>query len=112
MIIAENKEEAQSAVRSMMDDRVFGDSGAQIVIEEFLEGEELSLLGFTDGKTIIPMVPSQDHKRIFDHDMGPNTGGMGAYAPAPIGSSTVMEDAMEKVMKPLIAAMAKEGKTY
>ncbi|HIZ76014.1 MAG TPA: phosphoribosylamine--glycine ligase [Firmicutes bacterium] len=112
VIIAENKEEAQSAVRSMMDDRVFGDSGAQIVIEEFLEGEELSLLGFTDGKTIIPMVPSQDHKRIFDHDMGPNTGGMGAYAPAPIGSSTVMEDAMEKVMKPLIAAMAKEGKPY
>ncbi|MEE0776262.1 MAG: phosphoribosylamine--glycine ligase [Bacillota bacterium] len=112
VIIAQTKEEAQNAVRSMMEDKVFGDSGSQIVIEEFLDGEELSLLGFTDGKNIIPMVPSQDHKRIFDNDMGPNTGGMGAYAPAPIGAPAVMEEAMEKVMKPLVAAMAKEGKPY
>lgn len=112
VVIAENQAQAEEAVRSMMEDKIFGDSGSRIVIEEFLDGEELSLLGFTDGKTIVPMIPSQDHKRIFDDDMGPNTGGMGAYAPAPIGSSAVIEEAMEKVMKPLVAAMAKEGKPY
>ena len=82
------------------------------MIEEFLEGEELSLLAFTDGKTVLPMIPSQDHKRINDDDMGPNTGGMGAYAPAPVGSPEIIEKAMEKVMKPLVAAMAAEGKPY
>ena len=112
VIIAETKEEAADAVKSMMEDKVFGDSGSRVVIEEFLEGEELSLLGFTDGKTIVPMIPSQDHKRIDDNDMGLNTGGMGAYAPAPVGSAEVIEEAMEKVMKPLVDAMAKEGKPY
>ena len=112
VIIAETKEEAVDAVKSMMEDKVFGESGSRVVIEEFLEGEELSLLGFTDGKTVVPMIPSQDHKRIDDNDMGLNTGGMGAYAPAPVGSSEVIEEAMEKVMKPLVDAMAKEGKPY
>ena len=112
VIICENKEQAVDAVKSMMEDKVFGDSGSRVVIEEFLEGEELSLLGFTDGKTVIPMLPSQDHKRIDDNDMGLNTGGMGAYAPAPVGSPEIIEKAMEKVMKPLVAAMAKEGKPY
>ena len=112
VIIAETKEEAVDAVKSMMEDKVFGESGSRVVIEEFLEGEELSLLGFTDGKTVVPMIPSQDHKRIDDNDMGLNTGGMGAYAPAPVGSAEVIEEAMEKVMKPLVDAMAKEGKPY
>lgn len=112
VIIAQTKEEAAEAVKSMMEDKVFGDSGSRIVIEEFLEGEELSLLGFTDGKTVVPMIPSQDHKRIDDNDMGLNTGGMGAYAPAPVGSGEVIAEAMEKVMKPLVAAMEKEGKPY
>lgn len=112
VIIAENREQGETAVKTIMEDKIFGDSGSCVVIEEFLEGEELSLLAFTDGKTVIPMIPSQDHKRIFDNDMGPNTGGMGAYAPAPIGSPEIIEEAMEKVMKPLVAAMAKEGKPY
>ena len=112
VIIAETKEEAVDAVKSMMEDKVFGESGSRVVIEEFLEGEELSLLGFTDGKTVVPMIPSQDHKRIDDNDTGLNTGGMGAYAPAPVGSAEVIEEAMEKVMKPLVDAMAKEGKPY
>ncbi|MDO4541277.1 MAG: phosphoribosylamine--glycine ligase [Bacillota bacterium] len=112
VIIAEDRAQAEKAVKTIMEDKIFGDSGSQVVVEEFLEGEELSLLAFTDGKTVVPMIPSQDHKRIFDNDKGPNTGGMGAYAPAPIGSPAIIEEAMEKVMKPLIAAMAKEGKPY
>lgn len=112
VIIAENQEQAEEAVKTIMEDKIFGDSGSQVVIEEFLEGEELSLLAFTDGKTVVPMIPSQDHKRIFDNDKGPNTGGMGAYAPAPIGSPEIIQEAMEKVMKPLVAAMEKEGKPY
>lgn len=112
VVIAENEDAAVLAVKSMMEDKIFGESGSRIVIEEFLEGEELSLLAFTDGKTVLPMIPSQDHKRINDDDMGPNTGGMGAYAPAPVGSPEIIEKAMEKVMKPLVAAMANEGKTY
>ena len=112
VVIAATEEEAAAAVKSMMEDKIFGDSGSRVVIEEFLEGEELSLLAFTDGKTVVPMLPSQDHKRIDDNDMGPNTGGMGAYAPAPVGSPEVIAEAMEKVMKPLVAAMDKEGKPY
>lgn len=112
VIIAEDKETAVNAIKDMMESHVFGDSGNTVVIEEFLEGEELSLLGFSDGETVLPMLPSQDHKRIDDNDMGLNTGGMGAYCPAPIGSDAVISEAMEKVMKPLVAAMAKEGKPY
>ncbi len=112
VVIAEDQATAIGAVKSMMEDKIFGESGSRIVIEEFLEGEELSLLAFTDGKTVVPMLPSQDHKRIDDNDKGPNTGGMGAYAPAPVGSAEVVAEAMEKVMKPLVAAMAKEGKPY
>ena len=112
VVIAEDEDAAVLAVKSMMEDKIFGESGSRIVIEEFLEGEELSLLAFTDGKTVLSMIPSQDHKRINDDDMGPNTGGMGAYAPAPVGSPEIIEKAMEKVMKPLVAAMAAEGKPY
>lgn len=112
VVIAEDQETAIDAVKSMMEYKIFGESGSRIVIEEFLEGEELSLLAFTDGKTITPMLPSQDHKRIDDGDMGPNTGGMGAYAPAPVGSPEVIVEAMEKVMKPLVAAMGEEKKPY
>ncbi|MGI5873614.1 MAG: phosphoribosylamine--glycine ligase [Bacillota bacterium] len=112
VIIAENREDAVAAVKSMMEDKVFGESGSRVVIEEFLTGEELSLLAFTDGKTVVPMIPSQDHKRIDDNDEGLNTGGMGAYAPAPVGSPEIIDAAMEKVMKPLVAAMAQEGKPY
>lgn len=112
VIIAATEAEAADAVKSMMEDKVFGESGSRVVIEEFLEGEELSLLGFTDGKTVTPMLPSQDHKRIDDNDMGLNTGGMGAYAPAPVGSAKVIDEAMEKVMKPLVNAMNNEGKPY
>lgn len=112
VVIAEDQDTAVAAVKSMMEEKVFGESGSRIVIEEFLEGEELSLLAFTDGKTVTPMLPSQDHKRIDDDDMGPNTGGMGAYAPAPVGSPKIIAEAMEKVMEPLVAAMAEEGKPY
>lgn len=112
VVIAEDQAAAVAAVKSMMEDKIFGESGSRIVIEEFLEGEELSLLAFTDGQTVVPMLPSQDHKRIDDCDMGPNTGGMGAYAPAPVGTAEVVTEAMEKVMRPLVAAMAKEGRPY
>ena len=112
VVIAETKDDAKAAVESMMKDKIFGESGSRIVIEEFLSGEELSLLAFTDGKTVVPMLPSQDHKRIDDGDAGPNTGGMGAYAPAPIGSAEIIDIAMAKVMRPLVEAMNKEGKPY
>ncbi len=112
VIIAADEGEAAAAVKSMMEDKVFGDSGSRVVIEEFLKGEELSLLAFTDGETVVPMLPSQDHKRIDDDDMGPNTGGMGAYAPAPVGSPEIIEKAMEQVLKPMVRAMKEEGRPY
>lgn len=112
VVIAETREAAKEAVISMMQDKVFGESGSKVVFEEFLEGEELSLLAFTDGVNVIPMVPSQDHKRIDDDDMGLNTGGMGAYAPAPVGSPGIIQKALEQVMKPLVKGMADEGITY
>ncbi len=112
VIIAEDLATAKAAVRDIMEEKVFGEAGNRVVIEEFLEGEELSLLAFTDGKTVVPMVPSQDHKRIFDHDEGPNTGGMGAYAPAPVGSAAVIEEAVRRVLEPAIQGMEKEGRPY
>ena len=112
VIVAMTKEEALAAVDDMMGDFKFGQAGARVVIEEFMEGEEASLLAFTDGKTVIPMIASQDHKRVGDGDQGPNTGGMGTYAPAPVLTPALRDKAYATVLRPMIDAMAKEGKPY
>ena len=112
VIVAMTEQEALDAVDAIMEDHSFGDAGARVVIEEFMEGEEASLLAFTDGTTIRPMISAQDHKRAYDGDRGPNTGGMGTYAPAPVMTPEMTERAVEEILKPTIAAMAKEGRTY
>ena len=96
VIIAQSREQAIEAVNSMMNDRVFGNAGNRVVIEEFLVGPEVSILAFTDGKTIKPMISSQDHKRAYDNDEGPNTGGMGTFAPSKIYTPEIAEYCMEK----------------
>jgi len=95
-----------------MCDNAFGSAGSQVVIEEFLVGEEASILTFTDGKTIMPMVAAQDHKRVYDNDQGPNTGGMGAYAPAPVITAAVSAQVMREILQPTVDAMAREGCPY
>lgn len=112
VIIAETREEAENAVKTIMEDRVFGDSGNQVVIEELLTGPEVSVLSFTDGKTIIPMVSSMDHKRALDGDKGLNTGGMGTVAPNPYYTDEIAEVCMETIFKPTIEAMNKEGRSF
>lgn len=112
VIVAMTEQEALDAVDAIMEDHSFGDAGARVVIEEFMEGEEASLLTFTDGTTIRPMISAQDHKRAYDGDRGPNTGGMGTYAPAPVMTPEMTERAVEEILKPTIAAMAKEGRVY
>ena len=112
VIVAMTEQEALDAVDAIMEDHSFGDAGARVVIEEFMEGEEASLLAFTDGRTIRPMISAQDHKRAYDGDRGPNTGGMGTYAPASVMTPEMTERAVEEILKPTIAAMAKEGRTY
>ena len=112
VIIADTREKAKAAVISMMQDRRFGDSGSRIVIEEFLEGPEVSVLSFTDGKTVVPMISSMDHKRAGDGDTGLNTGGMGTVAPNPYYTDAVARECMEKIFKPTIAAMNAEGRTF
>ena len=112
VIVAMTEQEALDAVNAIMEDNSFGEAGARIVIEEFMEGEEASLLAFTDGKIIRPMISAQDHKRAFDGDKGPNTGGMGTYAPAPVMTPEMIERATEEILKPTITAMAKEGRVY
>ena len=112
VIIAMTREEALEAVRSMMADRVFGESGSRVVIEEYLEGPEVSVLSFTDGATVVPMVSSQDHKRAHDGDQGLNTGGMGTVAPNPYYTDAVAAECMEKIFLPTVRAMAAEGRTF
>ena len=112
VVVAMTKEEALEAIDDMMGDQIFGNAGARVVLEEFMEGEEASLLAFTDGKTVVPMIAAQDHKRIFDNDEGPNTGGMGTYAPAPVMTDVLRLKATEIVLKPVVAAMAAEGTPY
>ena len=112
VIIAETIEEAKEAVRSMMEDKVFGESGNKVVIEEFLTGPEVSVLSFTDGKTVIPMVSSMDHKRVGEGDTGLNTGGMGTIAPNPYYTEAVARECMEKIFEPTIKAMAQEGRAF
>lgn len=112
VIVASSVEEAKNAVNLIMADKAFGDAGNSIVIEDFLKGEEASFLAFTDGMTVLPMPTSQDHKAIYDGDKGPNTGGMGAYSPAPVVTPEIAEYVMEKIMKPTVRGMAAEGRPY
>ena len=112
VIIAETREDAKEAVRSMMEDKIFGESGSNVVIEEFLIGPEVSVLSFTDGKTVVPMVSSMDHKRALDGDKGLNTGGMGTIAPNPYYTEVVAKECMEKIFIPTINAMNAENRTF
>ncbi len=112
VIIAFTREEAVSAVKSMMCDKAFGKSGERIVIEEFLEGPEVSVLSFTDGNVVVPMISSMDHKRIGENDTGLNTGGMGTIAPNPYYTSCVADECMEKIFLPTIKAMNAEGRKF
>ena len=112
VIIAQTREEAKKAVRDMMEGGMFGASGSRVVIEEFLTGPEVSVLAFTDGKVVKPMVSSMDHKRIGDHDTGLNTGGMGTVAPNPYYTSDIADRCMKEIFLPTIAAMNAEGRTF
>ncbi|MGH7740201.1 MAG: phosphoribosylamine--glycine ligase, partial [bacterium] len=110
--VCETLEQAEGALKEAMRDKVFGDAGTKVVIEEFLKGEEASVLAFVDGESIVPMVSAQDHKRVFDDDKGPNTGGMGAYSPAPVVSSSLEIQILEKILKPTVDGLKKKGITY
>ena len=112
VLICPTREEARAAVRSIMEDRQFGDSGSRIVIEEFLEGPEVSVLSFTDGETVVPMISSMDHKRAGDGDTGLNTGGMGTVAPNPYYTPEVADRCMREIFLPTIRAMKQEGRTF
>lgn len=112
VVIAETIEEARDAVRSMMEDKVFGESGNRVVIEEFLTGPEVSVLAFTDGKTMVPMVSSMDHKRALDGDRGLNTGGMGTVAPNPYYTPEIAARCMQEIFLPTMEAMNREGRTF
>ena len=112
VLICETRKEAREAVRSMMEGRLFGDSGATVVIEEFLTGPEVSVLSFTDGETVVPMVSSMDHKRALDGDQGLNTGGMGTVAPNPYYTSEIAAECVEKIFLPTIRAMKAEGRPF
>ncbi len=110
--VAQTLEEADKALQEIMVDKVFGEAGSQVVIEEFLQGQEMSILAFVDGETVRPMVPSQDHKPVFDHDLGPNTGGMGTYSPVPHIAQSIVEEAIETILKPTARAMVREGRLF
>ena len=112
VIIAQNEQEAIDAVHSIMDDKIFGASGSRLVVEEFLTGPEISVLSFTDGNTVVPMISSMDHKRALDGDKGLNTGGMGTVAPNPYYTDDVAAECMEKIFLPTINAMKAEGRTF
>lgn len=112
VIIALELEQALKAIDEIMIDRAFGDAGSRVVVEEFLQGQEVSILAFTDGNTVVPMVSSQDHKRIFDNDQGPNTGGMGTFSPSRIYSKDLAEECMERIFLPTIRAMEAEGRKF
>lgn len=112
VVIAETYEDAVEAIRSMLTGDAFGSAGEKIIIEEFMVGEEASLLAFVDGETVIPMIPAQDHKRLLTDDRGPNTGGMGAFAPAAVVTDAVYEAAVEQILKPTAAALVAEGSPF
>src|SRR5579884_445990 len=109
VVVATTREQARQAVADILEKRVFGEACRQVLIEEFLDGEELTVMAFTDGKTVVPMLPAQDHKRVGDGDTGPNTGGMGAYAPAPLGTPALREAVMKQVLLPAVEALLRMG---
>ena len=112
VILPETDEEAKSTLEDILVKKVFGKAGAEVVIEERMTGQEVSLMAFTDGTSVMPMLPAQDHKRLLDGDQGLNTGGMGAYAPAPIFTSEMMNEAVEHVLKPAVNGMKSEGNPF
>lgn len=111
-IVCGTVDEAEKAISAIMEEKIFGPSGDRVLVEECLVGEEASFIVFTDGKNIVPMVSSQDHKRIFDGDKGQNTGGMGAYSPAPVVTRNLEQRIMDEIIRPVISGMAKEGRPY
>lgn len=112
VVVAATRSEARQAVKAMLTDKAFGDAGAQIVIEDFLAGEELTIMAFTDGKTVLPFAPAQDHKRVGDGDTGPNTGGMGAYAPAPIGTPELVDRVRRTILEPVVEGLSQLGSPF
>lgn len=112
VVVAMTQEEALAAINMIMCDAAFGSAGSRVVIEEYLSGEEASLLAFTDGYTVVPMIAAQDHKRVFDNDQGPNTGGMGAYAPAPVVTDEIRAQVVREILQPTVDAMRQEGRLY
>jgi len=109
VMVAATREEAMQAVRDSMEHAVFGQAGQRVLIEQFLDGEELTIMAFTDGRTVVPMLPAQDHKRVRDGDAGPNTGGMGAYCPAPLGTTALCEQVTRQVLYPAVEALSRMG---
>jgi len=112
VVVAQTVDEAKQAVFSMMQERIFGEAGNKVIVEECLQGQEASILVFTDSREVIPLVSSQDHKRVFDNDLGPNTGGMGAYSPAPVVTRPIFQEILEKIIYRTIDGLLKEGITY
>ena len=112
VVIATTRHQAQQAIVDSMEKAVFGKAGKQVLIEQFLDGEELTIMAFTDGKTVVPMPPAQDHKRVGDGDTGLNTGGMGAYCPAPLGTTEIQDRVRREVLQPMVDAMARLGSPF
>ncbi len=112
VVICKDVTEASAALEEIMVERAFGDAGSKVVIEEFLHGEEASFIAISDGRNVLPLATSQDHKRVFDDDKGPNTGGMGAYSPAPVVTPEVHDSVMKEIMTPVVRGMAEEGREF
>jgi phosphoribosylamine--glycine ligase len=112
VIVATSREQARRAIIDSMDRAVFGEAGKQVLIEQYLDGEELTIMAFTDGKTVAPMLPAQDHKRVGDGDTGLNTGGMGAYCPAPLGTSVLREQVTREILQPIVDTMSRLGSPF
>jgi len=112
VIVAQSATEAERAIDAMLSDRVFGNAGREILIEEFMEGEELSVFVVTDGERAIPLLPARDHKRLLDGDLGPNTGGMGAYAPATLGNPELLREISTRIIEPTLEAMREKGSSF
>jgi len=112
VFIVYNIKEAETSLDSLMNEKIFGDAGRQVIVEDYLEGEEVSVLAFSDGENVVPMVSSQDHKKIYDYDRGANTGGMGAYSPVPFYDENSKNKVLKDVLKPIIKGLKKEGREY